>query len=302
MTEFDQVLITGGAGFIGSHLADRLVEDCSVTVYDDFSSGDADNMPEEASVIQADVQDVDRLVDAVAETDVVFHEAAQVSVQRSVSDPETSHEVNVDPVLTILEAARDADTRVVFASSAAIYGHPAYLPIDEEHPKQPTSPYGLEKLTADHYCQLYHELYDVETVILRYFNAYGPRQQGGDYSGVISIFRDQAWADDDITVEGDGEQTRDFVHVDDIVQVNLLAATSDDAVGEAINVGTGDSITIRELAETIRNVTDSDSDIVHVGPREGDIDRSEADIDKARTVLGFQPEHTITEGLREYLG
>ncbi len=232
----------------------------------------------------------------------MFHEAAQVSVQQSVSNPKSSQEVNVDPMLTILESARDTDTRVILASSAALYGHPIYLPIDEEHPKEPTSPYGLEKLTADHYCRLYHDLYEVETVALRYFNAYGPRQQGGDYSGVISIFRDQALANDDITVEGDGEQTRDFVHVDDIVQANLLAATSDDAVGKAFNIGTGDSITIRELADTIKNVTDSESDIVHVDSREGDIDRSEASIDKAREVLGFQPEYTVFEGLRDYLG
>jgi UDP-glucose 4-epimerase len=210
--------------------------------------------------------------------------------------------VNIDPMLTILEAARHADTRVVLASSAAIYGQPAYLPIDETHPKEPTSPYGLEKLTADHYCRLYHELYDVETVALRYFNAYGPRQQGGDYSGVISIFRDQALADDDITVEGDGEQTRDFVHVDDIVQANILAATNDDAVGEAFNVGTGNSISIRELAEIVHDVTDSNSDIVHVDTREGDIDRSEAAIDKAQDVFGYEPKYSVAEGLEQYLG
>ncbi len=302
MTDFDRALVTGGAGFIGSHLVDQLSNGCEVTVYDDFSTGDSQFVSQKASVTRADVRDKRTLTTAVAESDVVFHEAAQVSVQQSISDPEGSHEVNVDPILTILEAARDTDTRIVFASSAAIYGHPTYLPIDEEHPKEPTSPYGLEKLTADHYCRLYHELYGVETVTLRYFNAYGPRQQGGDYSGVISIFRDQALAGDDITVEGDGQQTRDFVHVDDIVQANLLAAASDDAVGEAFNIGTGESITIRELAETIRDVTASDSDIVHVDPRDGDIDRSEASIDKAQDILGYQPEYDINEGLEAYLG
>jgi len=302
MTDFDRALVTGGAGFIGSHLVDQLSNGCEVTVYDDFSTGDSQFVSQKASVTRADVRDKRTLTTAVAESDVVFHEAAQVSVQQSISDPEGSHEVNVDPILTILEAARDTDTRIVFASSAAIYGHPTYLPIDEEHPKEPTSPYGLEKLTADHYCRLYHELYGVETVTLRYFNAYGPRQQGGDYSGVISIFRDQALAGDDITVEGDGQQTRDFVHVDDIVHANLLAAASDDAVGEAFNIGTGESITIRELAETIRDVTASDSDIVHVDPRDGDIDRSEASIDKAQDILGYQPEYDINEGLEAYLG
>lgn len=301
MPKADQILVTGGGGFIGSHLADKLVEEYEVTVYDNFSSGKPDHVPNDASVIRADVRNADRLTQAIDETDIVFHEAAQVSVKQSVSDPETSHKVNIDPILTILEAAKDTDTRVVFASSAAIYGHPAYLPIDEEHPKEPISPYGLEKLTADHYCQLYHELYDVETVALRYFNVYGPRQQGGDYSGVIRTFHDQALRDNDITVHGDGQQTRDFVHVDDIVQANLLAATADNAVGETFNIGTGDSITIRELAETIRNVTNSDSDIVHVDPREGDIDRSEAAINKAQDVLGFQPEFTTTQGLNNLL-
>ncbi|ELZ77941.1 NAD-dependent epimerase/dehydratase [Haloferax larsenii JCM 13917] len=271
-------------------------------MYDNFSSGNRDNVPEEATVLEADLANTDKLTTAVENADVVFHHAAQVSVERSVEKPTTSHETNLEPSLHILEAARGTDTRVIFASSAAIYGHPEYVPIDESHPKQPSSPYGLEKLTADHYCHLYHDLYGVETTALRYFNAYGPRQQGGDYSGVISIFRDQARSGDDITVEGDGDQTRDFVHVDDIVQANLLAATTDEAVGESFNIGTGESISIRGLAETIQNVTETDSDIVHVDPREGDIDRSRADISKAQTVLGFEPEYSITDGLAEYLG
>ena len=302
MFEFDHALVTGGAGFIGSHLADRLVDDCTVTVYDDLSTGSRDNVPEDAEFIHADIRDDDTLRDAVDAADIVFHEAAQVSVQRSVGDPATSHAVNIDPLLTILEAARDTNTRVVFASSAAIYGHPESLPINESHPKTPTSPYGLEKLTADHYCRLYHDRYGVDAVVLRYFNAYGPGQQGGDYSGVISIFRDQARAGDEITVEGDGTQTRDFVHVDDIVEANLLAAATDEAAGETFNIGTGDSIEIRELAETIRDVTDSTADIVHVDSRPGDIDHSEADISKARDVLGFEPTYDIEAGLDAYLG
>lgn len=301
LDESDHALVTGGGGFIGSHLADRLVEHCDVTVYDDFSAGVRDHVPGEADVVEADVRNADRLTAAVEHADIVFHEAAQVSVEESVANPTDSNAINVDPVLTILEAASDTDTRIVFASSAAIYGHPEYLPVDEAHPKQPTSPYGLEKLTADHYCRLYHDLYGVDTVALRYFNAYGPRQQGGDYSGVISIFRDQARADDPLTVEGDGTQTRDFVHVEDIVQANLLAATTD-RTGEAFNIGTGTTITIRELAETIRDVTDSESDIVHVDPREGDIDHSQADITRARDVLGFEPEYSIEDGLEAYLG
>lgn len=266
------------------------------------TTGSRNNIPEDASSIHADIRDDEALRDAVSAADVVFHEAAQVSVQRSINDPEASRAVNVDPLLTILDAARDTDTCVVFASSAAIYGHPQSLPINESHPKAPTSPYGLEKLTADHYCRLYRELYDVDAVALRYFNAHGPRQQAGDYSGVISIFRDQARAGDALTVEGDGTQTRDFIHVDDIVEANILAATTDEASGEAFNIGTGSSISIRELATTIREVTNSNSDIVHVDSREDDIEHSEADIRKARDVFGFEPTYDITEGLEAYLG
>lgn len=302
LQSIDTALVTGGAGFIGSHIAERLTDTCDVSVYDDFSSGNQDHVPDEADIVEADLASTDRLTAAVQNADVVFHHAAQVSVAQSVETPTSSHAVNLDPSLEILEAARDSDTRVVFASSAAIYGHPDYTPIDESHPKKPSSPYGLEKLTVDHYCKLYHDLYGVETVALRYFNVYGPRQQGGDYSGVISIFRDQARAGDDITVEGDGKQTRDFVHVDDIVQANLLAATSDAAVGESFNIGTGESITIRQLAETIQDVTGTNSDIVHVDPREGDIEQSRADITKAREVLGFEPRYSINDGLANYLG
>ncbi|MDB9252921.1 NAD-dependent epimerase/dehydratase family protein [Halorubrum ezzemoulense] len=295
------VLVTGGGGFIGSHLADRLVDVCEVVVYDNFSTGQRSHVPADATIIEANLRDPDRLTEAISDVDVVFHEAAQVSVQRSIESPVGSKEVNLDPILTVLEAARQTDTRVVFASSAAIYGHPHTLPIDESHPKEPTSPYGLEKLTADQYCRLYHELYGVETVVLRYFNAYGPRQHDSDYSGVISVFQRQARAGDEITVDGDGTQTRDFVHVEDIVQANLRAATSNTAVGEAFNIGTGESISIRELAETIRELTSSDADIIHTDPRDGDIDQSRADITKARSKLGFEPHYTIEDGLRQYL-
>lgn len=301
MSDIESVCITGGAGFIGSHIADRLVDDVSVSIYDDISTGAVENCPSDATLIEADVRNSDRLRQVVEDVDVVFHEAAQVSVQRSIEDPVGSHLTNLDPVLTILEAARGTDTRVVLASSAAIYGEPQYTPVDEEHPKDPNSPYGLEKLTGDYYCRLYNDLYDVETVVLRYFNAYGPRQQAGDYSGVISIFREQAIAGEPITIYGDGTQTRDFVHVDDIVQANLLAARSDDAAGKAFNVGTGTQITIRELAESIKEATGSDSEIVHKEPREGDIEESVADISRARKLLDYEPKYSISDGIQSYV-
>ncbi|GAB6878853.1 SDR family oxidoreductase [Halorubrum gandharaense] len=302
MTEYDSVCITGGAGFIGSHIADQLHDDATVTVYDDLSTGNTSNLPSGATLVEGDVRNTAHLRQTVKQADLVFHQAAQVSVTRSIEDPVSSHETNLDPILTILEAARGTDTRVVFSSSAAIYGEPKYTPIDEAHPKDPNSPYGLEKLSADHYCRLYHDLYGVEAVALRYFNVYGPRQQAGDYSGVISIFREQALAGDPITIEGDGTQTRDFVHVDDVVQANLLAATSEDAPGKAFNVGTGTQITIRELAEAVKDATNSDSEIVHVDPREGDIDESVADISHAREILGYDPKYDIHDGIEAYLG
>lgn len=299
-TMFDSVCITGGAGFIGSHIAESF-SDIDLYIYDNFSTGETENVPDNATVINADLRNTEQLARIVGGVDLVFHQAAQVSVQRSIEKPAWSHETNLDPILTILEAARGTETRVVFASSAAIYGHPENTPIDEDHPKSPTSPYGLEKLTADHYCRLYHDLYDVKAVSLRYFNVYGPRQQAGDYSGVVSIFRDQALRGDPITVEGDGTQTRDFVHIEDVVQANHLAASHEQAPGKAFNIGTGTQITIQELAEAIKNATDSNSDIIHVDSRDGDINKSVADISRAQEIIGYQPEYKINKGIMTYL-
>lgn len=292
-----RVLVTGGAGFIGSHLADALVSENQVRILDNLSTGDRKNIPQDAELIQGDITDPDILKKSLVNVDIVFHEAAQVSVQKSVENPTDSFENNTEPVVQLLEYAREMDFRVVFASSAAVYGNPEYTPLDEKHPKNPSSPYGLEKLTSDSYVRMYHDLYDVETVALRYFNVYGPRQTAGDYSGVISIFKEQAENGNDITVEGDGKQTRDFVHVNDVVQANLLAAETD-VLGEAFNIGTGSKVTIRKLAETIHNITDSDSEINHVTPRQGDIPRSEASVQKARKHLGYNPLISLEEGLR----
>ena len=290
------VLVTGGAGFIGSSIVDALVADNDVRVLDNLTGGQRGRVHPDATFIEGDLRDDETVARAMADVDLVFHEAALVSVAESVEAPLASHDINVDGTLAVLEAARDTGARVVLASSAAIYGHPEYTPIDEEHPTDPSSPYGLEKLTVDEYARLYHELYDLETVALRYFNVYGPGQAAGDYSAVISVFLDQARAGEPITVNGDGTQTRDFVHISDVVRANLLAAETD-AVGEAFNVGTGETVTIRELAETIRDVVGSDSEIVHRDPRPGDIDQSQADISKIETQLGYKPTMSLTDGL-----
>lgn len=294
------ILVTGGAGFIGSHIAEALVEDNAVRVLDDLSTGQRENVPETADLIVGDVRDDDQLSAAMEGVDLVFHEAAVVSVTRSIERPREANRTNAAATVALLENARAEDARVVFASSAAVYGHPESVPIAEGDPQRPTSPYGVSKLTADQYVRLYADLYDLPTVSLRYFNAYGPGQPGGDYSGVISTFLEQAGNDEPITVEGDGRQTRDFVHVSDLVRANLRAATTTH-VGEAYNVGTGNAITIERLARLVREATGADSPIEFVDPRQGDIRHSRADTSAARERLGFEASVDLEAGLRTIL-
>lgn len=290
------VLITGGAGFIGSHLTDALVADHAVTVLDDFSSGSRENLHPSATVVEGDIRDERRLNELVRDAEVVFHQAASVSVARSISNPTESHAINVDATLSLLEAARKHDARCVLASSAAIYGQPEEVPIRETESKTPESPYGIEKLSLDHYARVYNDLYGLETVALRYFNIYGPRQTAGDYSGVISVFLDQVRNGEPITVHGNGSQTRDFVHVSDVVQANLLAMSTEN-VGEAYNIATGRPVTIEVLARMVRRATDADSEIVYTSKRDGDIDESCGNIEKGRSQLGYEPTVTLEDGL-----
>jgi UDP-glucose 4-epimerase len=291
------ILVTGGAGFIGSHIVDALVPENNVRVLDDFTTGVRDNLSSATTTAEGDLRDESVLERAMADVDLVFHEAALVSVEQSVQRPNESHAVNVRATIGLLDAARREGARVVGASSSAIYGEPEAVPVGESEPKTPASPYGLDKLALDHYLRLYHELYGVETVALRYFNVYGPRQRAGDYSGVISVFRRQAEFGEPITVDGDGSQTRDFVHIDDVVRANLRAATTDH-VGESYNIGTGSETSVQELAESIQSITDSDSEIVHTDPRAGDVRRSRADITNARRDLGYEPMVALEDGLR----
>jgi UDP-glucose 4-epimerase len=288
-----RVLVTGGAGFIGGALVDTYRSAAEVRILDVDTP---ESVPNDVEVIVGDVRDRETVDRAVAGVDVVFHQAARVSVAASIDDPVGSHAVNATGTLRILEAARRHDARVVVASSAAVYGDPATVPVPETARLAPTSPYGLDKLAADHYARLYNDLYGLDTVALRYFNVYGPGQSGGDYAGVIEVFLEQARRGDPITVHGDGGQTRDFVHVDDVVRANRLAAETDH-VGVAYNVGTGESTSVVRLAERVRDAVGSDSPVVHTGAREGDIRHSRADVSRAADRLGYEPTVGLDTGL-----
>lgn len=293
MNSEETFLITGSSGFIGSRLVRSFQSKNRIRLLDRKPPSKVfDNV----RFIEGDIRNQATVDRAVAGSDTVFHLAGLVDVAESVETPKTSHSINATGTLNVLEAARKHDARVVIASSAAVYGHPETTPIAESATLEPTSPYGLDKLAADQYARLYHDLYGLETVALRYFNVYGPGQDGGDYAGVIETFLEQAANDDPITVHGDGGQTRDFVHVDDVVKANRLAAETD-AVGTAYNVGTGESVRIDRLAERIRSLTNSSSEITHTEPREGEIRHSCADVTRAREQLGYEPAISIDEGL-----
>lgn len=291
------VLVTGGAGFIGGHLVESLLPANEVAVLDHLSTGTRRDVPAGATIIEGDVRDSDALARAVSGVDIVFHLAAMVDVGTSVDRPFVCHETNAGATVALLEQARRADTRVVFASSAAIYGHPRTLPISEREPKCPQSPYGIAKLAADFHVRRYNALYELPTVALRFFNVYGPPGVGGRANGVISSFLEQARDGGPIRVHGDGDQTRDFVHVADVVRALHRAAVTDHT-GEAFNVGTGDGTSIRDLAETVRQVVTRDVSIAHASARDGDVTHSRADTEKARTTLGFEASIPLAAGLR----
>jgi len=295
-----QLFVTGGAGFVGGQLARTLASDNDVTVLDDLSTGQRSRVPDDATFVHGDVRDQRKLKQGVRDADVVFHQAGVVGVEASLEAPPRSNHVNTGATVQLLDYARRYDTRVVLASSAAVYGHPESTPITEDQPLEPTSPYGVDKLAVDHYARVFADQYDLPVVPLRYFNVYGPRTGPNPYSAVVDTFVEQASADEPITVHGNGTQTRDFVHVDDVVQANVLAATTD-AVGRAYNVGTGQSVSIRELAELIRESADAESVITHTEGRAGDIDHSEADLDRAREHLDYEPTITLQSGIRRLL-
>ncbi len=301
---FNRALVTGGAGFIGSHLVEALVNaGFEVNVLDDFSTGSLENLKGcietgKIRIYRGNVEDMHVVQKAAEKVEAFFHLAAITSVPYSFRHPEVTFSVNVEGTRRLLEACLKADVeRFVYVSSCAVYGEPEYLPIDELHPLRPISPYAESKVEAERLCMAYREEYGLKTVMLRLFNVYGPRMRNDQYSGVVARFIMRLKAGKPPIIYGDGEQTRDFIHVSDVVQALLLAVESK-TYGEAFNVGSGIPLKINDLAMLLTEIFK----LGHVKPihrraRAGDVRHSYADISRAMAVLGFKPKIGVKEGL-----
>ena len=295
-------LVTGGAGFIGSHLSEALLSrGHRVRVVDDFSTGFKRNLREGVEFIQGDLAEPGVARQAAAGMDYVLHQAAIPSVPRSVDRPAESHRANVDSTLQVLIAARDAGVkRVVFAGSSSVYGDQPVLPKNEEMPTNPLSPYALQKLVSEQYGQMFTRLYGLETVTTRYFNVFGPRQDpGSPYSGVISLFIKALSEGSRPTIYGDGEQTRDFTFVADVVNAVIRAAETPGVGGQVFNVATNSRVSLNRLLATLKTIFESNVEPIFKDPRTGDVRDSLADIRKAERLLGYRPLVSLEEGLRQ---
>jgi UDP-glucose 4-epimerase len=299
-----QALVTGGAGFIGSHVVDALVErGDAVRVLDDLSTGFADNVNPEAKLIQAQVSDRAAVARAVAGVEVVFHQAAHRAVLRSVEYPLETDTANTHGTLTVLKCALDAGVRrVVYASSSSVYGGADQLPTPESAPTWPRSPYAVSKLAGEHYCRVFTELYGLETVALRYFNVYGPRQRPDSaYAAVIPLFIDAVRNGRPPVVHGDGLQSRDFAFISDVADANLLAATApaDACSGKAFNVAGGAAYSLLDLLAILGRLLGVTPTPEHTEPRSGDVRHSRADLSAATQSLGYAPVISFDDGLKQ---
>jgi len=297
-------LVTGGAGFIGSHIAESLVaRGDEVRVLDNLSKGKRGNLAAVADrieFVEGDIRDLETCRRAVEGVETVFHEAALASVARSVEDPLLNNAINVTGTLNVLVAARDAGVgSFVLASSSAVYGDDPAMPKVEGREGRPVSPYGASKLFDEKYAQAFHALYGLKAVALRYFNVFGPRQDPhSEYSAVIPLFISRILEGGRPTIFGDGEQSRDFIFVGDVVRANLAAAASADAAGEALNVASGTGTTVNGLLDAVNGALGTKVEAVRTAPRPGDILHSTADITKAGRLMGFAPSLSFTDGLR----
>jgi UDP-glucose 4-epimerase len=296
-------LVTGGAGFIGSHLCDELVRrGHRVRVADDLSSGKRSNLAHLPNIelLQGDIADLSFAKDAVKGCEFVLHEAAIPSVPRSVQDPVRSNRANIDGTLNVLVAARDAGIRrLVFAGSSSVYGDTPTQPKHEEMPTNPLSPYALQKAVGEQYLKMFTKLYQLETVTIRYFNVFGPRQDpSSPYSGVISVFATALLENRSPKIYGDGEQTRDFTYVANVVDGILRACEAPGISGEVINVATAGRVSLNHLFREMRALIGADVEPTYTDARAGDVRDSQADISKARRLLGYQPLVSFEDGLR----
>jgi UDP-glucose 4-epimerase len=295
------ILVTGGAGFVGSHIVDRLSSQNNVIVLDNLFTGLSSNLEkskDRIKFVKGDILDKELLKDLVKNVEYIFHLAANVGNIRSIKDPYFDMDVNIKGTLNLLEACRDSRIkRLVYAGSAACYGEAKYLPIDEDHPLNPESPYAVSKLAAEKYCFAYHKVHGIPIAVVRFFNIYGPRQDTSEYANAISIFLSKFRKGEPITIYGDGEQTRDFIFVGDIVTGNLLAATQPAAVSGIFNIATGKGTSINQLVEAIRKVSGIQGKVNYLPARAGEVKHSRADIKKAGKILGFHPETNLKDGL-----
>jgi nucleoside-diphosphate-sugar epimerase len=296
-----KALVTGGAGFIGSNVVATLLEmGLQPVVLDNLSSGYRENLVPGVPFVEGDVRDLDAVARAMAGCGVVFHLAASVGNVRSIEHPQDDSAINVLGMLNVLETARaNRIDRLVFSSSAGIFGELKTLPISEDHPQDPDSPYGTSKLAAEKMCLVYNKLYGMHNVALRYFNVYGPHQRFDAYGNVIPIFADRILKHEHVTIFGDGEQTRDFVNVRDVAAANVKAGLANGVSG-VFNIGSGTRITINDLARVMHEIAARKDEVRYAPPRMGDVRDSLADIRAARSAFGFDPQTSMAEGLAEY--
>ncbi|MFD1571300.1 NAD-dependent epimerase/dehydratase family protein [Halorubrum laminariae] len=309
------ILVTGGAGFIGGHLAVTFAaEGYDVTVLDNYEPyydlGIKDHNVETArdaaknshgsyEFVDGSVTNEDLVDDLTEDADIIYHQAAQAGVRKSVEEPVKVNDYNVTGTVNILDAARRNDVdRVVYASSSSVYGKPEYLPYDEDHPNEPVSPYGVSKLTGEHYARVYNEVYGLSTVSLRYFTVYGPRMRP---NMAISNFVSRCMRGEPPVIYGDGEQTRDFTYVDDIIDANRTLLTEDNADGVVMNIGSTDNVDILTLAKVVRDEIDPSLDIEFTDAREADAEHTHADVSKAGELIDYEPSRDIREGVSEFI-
>ncbi|MGD6934226.1 MAG: SDR family NAD(P)-dependent oxidoreductase [Candidatus Bathyarchaeia archaeon] len=303
------VLVTGGAGFIGSHLVDRLVNSgYNVKVLDNLSTGNLSNIQShidngKIEFVEGDITNLEQVKACISGIDAVFHLAAQISVPLSVKNPKFTYETNVNGTINMLSALanKNPQGKFIFISSCAVYGEPQYLPVDEKHPTNPISPYAESKLLGEYYTLGFHQNKLLKTAALRFFNVYGVRQGLNDYSGVITKFIDRVKQNQPLTIYGDGTQTRDFVHISNIVDAIVACLENPNAEGQVFNIGTGKALTIEDLAKSLISLSGASSTINHAPPREGDIKFSYANISKAASLLNYMPTMQLSTGLQELL-